>query len=140
MIFARKSLREEHNLLANFCMNVLGLGPVATIRMVRSSGTADPYLYYRDKIANDKMHSTMALAYAAAVDERNDVILLTPESHSLAATVTYAKNNTHLVGLSGRPGVAFLCPTLAPGADFTPVLTQSSWWSTWARFRVEHGR
>lgn len=131
---------DMQNLLAQYCMNVLGIGPVADMRMVRTSGTGKPYLYYRDKIEDANMHSTLALAYAATTLERNDVVFLLPESHSLAASVTWAKNNTHLVGMGGRPGVAFLCPTIAPGADFTPVMTQSGWWNTWANFRVEHGR
>jgi hypothetical protein len=103
-----KSHNEMMNILNQFCMQSLGFGPVGEIRMLTSgSSTGNAHLYYRDKINDANLHTSIYKAYTAAVTQRNDVILVTPESHawkgdtdSGGEALTWSKSNVHLLGLS----------------------------------------
>ena len=96
------------NMLAQFAMNQLGFGPVGEIRMVAASGA--PYNYFRGKIEASNFHAGTGMiwkAEAATVTGRNDVILVTPESHAwrgddgaISTALTWDKSNTHMLGLS----------------------------------------
>jgi len=101
-----KSHNEMMNILNQFCMNSMGFGPVAEIRML-TNGSGAGYLYYRDKINEANFHTSIYKAYTAAVTARNDVILVTPESHAWKGdtdaggeALTWSKTSTHLLGLS----------------------------------------
>ncbi len=100
-----KSHNDMMNILAQFTMQNLGFGPVGEIRMLHSTGNAGNY--YKDKINDANRHTSIFKAYEAATTQRNDVILVTPESHAwrgdldaTAAALTWSKSNTHLLGLS----------------------------------------
>ncbi len=93
------------NILSQFCMAQLGFGPVGEIRMLCSTGNAGNY--YKDKIQDANRHTSVALAEAAMITQRNDVILVTPESHAwrgddnaTGAALTWDKTNCHVLGLS----------------------------------------
>lgn len=96
------------NTLASFTMNQLGFGPVGKISMLTSgSSSGEAHLFFRDKIIEENLHHSIALAENATVTKRNDVILVTPESHAwrgdsnaTGAALTWDKTNTHLLGLS----------------------------------------
>lgn len=101
-----KSHNEMMNILNQFCMNAMGFGPVGEIRML-TNGSGAGYLYYRDKINEANFHTSIYKAYAAAVTARNDLILVTPESHAWKGdtnaggeALTWSKTSTHLLGLS----------------------------------------
>lgn len=100
-----KSHNEMMNILNQFTMTQLGFGPVGEIRMLHSTGNAGNY--YKDKIQDANRHTSVALAEAAMVTKRNDVMLVTPESHAwrgddnaTGAVLTWDKTNTHILGLS----------------------------------------
>ena len=99
----------SHNTMMNnlnlFVMNSLGFGPVGEIRLLHSTGNAGNY--FRDKINDANRHTSVALAENAMVTQRNDVMLVTPESHAwrgdnnaTAAALTWDKTSTHMLGLS----------------------------------------
>lgn len=108
MILRKAGQIDMTNLLAQFAMHQLGFGPVGEIRMVAAAGA--PYNYYRGKIESSNFHAGTGLiwkAEAATVTGRNDVILVTPESHAwrgdagaTGTLLTWDKSNTHLLGLS----------------------------------------
>jgi len=94
------------NILSQFTMNSLGFGPVGEIRML-TNGTGNASLYYRDKLNDANRHESVALAEAAMVTQRNDVLLVTPESHPWRGdtnaggeALTWDKTNTHVLGMS----------------------------------------
>jgi hypothetical protein len=100
-----KSHNDMMNILSQFAMNNLGFGPVGEIRLLHSTGNAGNY--YKDKIQDANRHTSVALAEAAMVTQRNDVMLVTPESHAwrgdnnaTAAALTWDKTNCHILGLS----------------------------------------
>jgi len=91
---------KDRNLLA--WLSSIGIPAPADIQMVtRQSASTDyaPYSYFRDKIKDAKMHGTIAEAYAATETGRNDVVLLSPDSHSQSAEISWARNMTHLIGM-----------------------------------------
>jgi hypothetical protein len=105
MIIRNKSHNEMMNILSQFAMNNLGFGPVGEIRLLHSTGNAGNY--YRDKISDANRHTSIAKAEEACVTQRNDVILVTPESHAwrgdanaTGTALTWDKSNTHILGLS----------------------------------------
>lgn len=105
MLIRNKSHNEMMNILSQFAMNSLGFGPVGEIRMLHSTGNAGNY--YRDKINDANRHTSIALAEEAMVTQRNDVLLVTPESHAwrgdanaTATALTWDKSNTHILGMS----------------------------------------
>lgn len=94
------------NILSQFAMTQLGFGPVGEIRML-TNGTGNASLYYRDKINDANRHTSVSKAESAMVTQRNDVLLVTPESHAWKGdtnvggeVLTWDKTNTHMLGLS----------------------------------------
>lgn len=101
-----KSHNEMMNILNQFVMNQLGFAPVGEIRML-TPGSGNAHNYYRDKINEANLFSSIYKAYTAAVTQRNDMLLVTPNSHawkgdtnSGGEALTWSKTNTHLLGLS----------------------------------------
>jgi hypothetical protein len=101
-----KSHNEMMNILTQFVMNHLNFGPVGEIRML-TPGSGNAHNFYRDKINDANMHTSIKKAYDATVDNRNDVILVTPDSQAWKGdtnaggeALTWARDNTHLLGLS----------------------------------------
>ena len=107
MVIRKAGQIEMNNMLAQFAMNQLGFGPVGEIRMLAAAGA--PYLYYRDKISEANFFAGTGKIWKAEdamVTGRNDVLLVTPESHAwrgdLGATahvLTWDKSNTHILGM-----------------------------------------
>lgn len=100
-----KSHNEMMNILNQFCMGQMGFGPVGEVRMLHSTGNAGNF--FKDKIQDANRHTSIYKAYAATVTQRNDVIVVTPESHawkgdtnSGGEALTWSRTSTHLLGLS----------------------------------------
>jgi len=121
-------------------MASMGITIPGEVRFAFRSATNPQYTYLRDIVTEANMHQTLAKAYAATQANRNDVVFITQEHQQLLATLDWAKYNVHLIGLGGMPGAAFQYPRFGQSDDFTPVITQSQWWGTWANMRISHGR
>ena len=79
----------------------LGLHGVADIQICGATSTNEAYQYWH-KYANahqDVFHTSLVTAEAALTANRNDVLMFTPENHTLAATLTWSNNMTHLIGM-----------------------------------------
>lgn len=116
MILRKAGMVDMQNLLAQFAMQQLGFGPVGEIHMLAGT-SGNPYNYYRDKINEANLHQYVSKAEAAMVSGRNDVMIVVPASHpwrgdthSTAEALTWDKSNTHMIGLSPRPGPDILAP------------------------------
>ena len=61
-------------------------------------------LLWTSRIYGEQLFTTLEAAYAKTATNRNDVIVLSPDTHALAEGLTIAKNKIHIVGAdaSGR--------------------------------------
>lgn len=100
------------NILSQFCMSQMGFGPVGNILLV-TPGSGNCHNYFRDKINEANMFTSICDAYDATVTARNDVILVSPDnntwkgdSNSATGYLTWSKQNVHMLGLdpAGLPG------------------------------------
>jgi hypothetical protein len=106
MLLRKKGMVDMQNMLAQFCMNQLGFGPLGEI-MLLTPGIGNAHNYFRDKVNEANLFSSIQKGYAAAVTARNDIILVTPDNHTwkgdagvVTAELSWDKQNVHLLGLS----------------------------------------
>lgn len=115
----------------------LGLTNVADIHILTKTGTAG-HSYWTDKFAPDRHHTSLVTAESRLVTGRGDTLLLTPDSHSLAATLTWDLNNSNLVGkapptmLNGRARIGM-------STTFTPMITISGYGNYFRNLYTMHG-
>ena len=76
-----------------------GLVGAGDITYVYNDVTSEPAKWLLDHDDGGQVASTILQGYNNCVSGRNDVVFFTPESHSQAAALTWAKNMTHLIGL-----------------------------------------
>ena len=105
MFMRRRSYLEMFDHMNKFAISQLGFGPVGDIYLLHD-GSAANYLYFRDKVNDAQMGSSIWLAEDRMVTTRNDVILVTPDNHAwkgeAGATGTallWDKDNCHMLGL-----------------------------------------
>ena len=133
------SLRE--NELHSAAVAQLGFIPGAIHYAGKAS--AVPYGFLRDdrKLVASRLHSSISDAYLAAgvQNGNNNVVMLTPDSHSQAAGLTFDKNMTHLVGM--YPGMPLnLRSRIGHSADFDALLTISGYGNLLKSIYLMHGR
>ncbi len=91
--------------LVQWIMNVTGLGPgIGEVFYVApASSSTSQYRTQLESmgVTTSESFTTVAAAYAAAVSDRNDVILKAPGLETVTAELDWEKNRTHLIGLGG---------------------------------------
>lgn len=79
----------------------LGFVPGACHIGGKASGT--PYGFWRDnrRVPSDRLHASISDAYknAGVQNGNNNVVFVTPDTHTQAAALTFNKNMTHVVGM-----------------------------------------
>ncbi len=123
--------------MASGLLGSVGIVGVADVKVVGASSTSALGVYWR-QYAQRNFYSTINSALASCSSGRNDVVLITPESHSQSATITWSKNMTHLVGMYG-PGRLNLRPRIGHSAALSPLLTVSGYGCTFANFYMMYG-
>lgn len=97
--------RNLDNSLIQWIMTVTGLGPgIGELFWIApsASATSQYRTHLQDQLGiSDLIYSTLATAYAAAVTNRNDAILVMPGAYDEAATLDWTKDNLHMIGLGG---------------------------------------
>jgi len=88
----------------------------------------------------DHLVNTLTGAYNAAKTGRNDVILLSPDSHSQSSAFTWAKNMTHLVGAYPSDAITSHRSRIGHSANFTPFFTISGYGNLFKGIYWMHGR
>lgn len=88
-----------------------------------------------------RWYNTLAAAETAMASYtgKNDVVLVTPESHSLAAALTWDSNLTHLVGMYANARQNHRA-RIGHSANFSPLLTVSGYGNVFANLYFMHGR
>jgi hypothetical protein len=122
--------------LASSCLAPLGIIGISEIQLVAKAASATAA--YWKGAAGVNMVATISAAYTKTVTGRNDVVLLSPDSHSQATGLTWAKNMTHLVGMYG-PGRLNLRARIGHSAAVTTLLTVSGYGNTFANFYMPYG-
>ena len=108
-----KSHNEMMNILNQFVAAQLGFAPVGEIRML-TNGTSNAHSYFRDRINEANLHTSIYKAENAMVTQRNDILLVTPDSHAWKGdtdaggeALTWDKQSTHLVGMAPGDKAAY---------------------------------
>jgi len=81
----------------------IGLGKIYWVVAAKSSSN----LYYeklRGQVSDEYIDSTIAAAYAKCTAAQGDTVYITPGVYALTSAVTWAKENTHLIGTCAPPG------------------------------------
>jgi len=102
------------------------------------------YYYWRSKLGKEKTFTSLASAYAALSNDsnsigRNDAIFLAPDSNSLAATITWSKNQCKLIGMYPEARMAHRS-RIGHSANFTPLTTISGYGNEFRNIYWQHGR
>ena len=115
------------------------LGSSDEHRIGLAAGPLESYWHEDAAIPTDKMHNTITDAYNNMTTARNDYAILSPESHTQGATITWAKNMTHLIGAYPE---AFMNQRSRIGhnANFSPMLTVSGYGNLFANLYFMYGR
>jgi hypothetical protein len=83
-------------------MSTLQLGPgIGDVFHLVVSGSAYHTWLLNQRIAGDHIFTTLAAAYAAMTNRRNDVLLVYPGTYVVTASLTWANDFCHMIGLGG---------------------------------------
>lgn len=104
--------------------------------------SGNQYGFWRDnrRIPASRLHTTFPDAYDAVgrINANNNVVILSPDSHSLGASVTFNKNMTHLIG--AYPGGRFSNRArFGMSTAFTPMFTVSGYGNLFRNIYSMHG-
>lgn len=106
-------------------------------------GSGVPYGFWRDnrRIPASRLHTAIVNAYDAAGRQNgnNNVLVLSPDSHSQAAALTFNKNMTHLVGAYPASRMN-LRSRIGHSDDFDALLTLSGYGNLLQNLYFMHGR
>ena len=76
------------------------------VRYLVTGKTSSNQYYQRlavdNGVADGDIYTSLASAEDACTAGRNDVVVVTPGTYTVTASLTWDKNNTHLVGVGGR--------------------------------------
>ena len=130
-------LREIASALAgNF-----GLVGVADVHLLTRSGAYAPYQYWETWSHGEResFHTDIETALGKMVTGRNDVLLISPDSHSQADSVTWSKNMTHLIGMY-PPALIGHRARIGHSANFDKLLDITGYGNLFANFELQYGR
>lgn len=124
--------------LANAALTAAGLIGASEARIVANGSTNSPYQYWERWAGPEYFHSSISTAYALCTGGRNEVLLITPDSHAQAAALTFSKNMVHVIGMYGE---AFQNHRSRVGHSVTvsPLVTVSGQGSTFANLYFPYG-
>jgi hypothetical protein len=110
------------------------------VEWLYSSTSAAPYAKMSETKDLTKMHATLALAYAATTSGRNDIVFVTPETHTLTAGITWANSNTHLIGMHSGSRWANNCKiTHTSALSINAMLTVTGSDNIFQNLHIQHG-
>lgn len=115
------------------------LGSSDEHRIGLAAGPLESYWHEDAAIPTDKMHNTITDAYNNMTTGRNDYAILSPESHTQGATLTWAKNMTHLIGAYPE-AVMNQRSRIGHNANYSPMLTVSGYGNLFANLYFMYGR
>ena len=120
--------------------NLTGVPGVSDVYQVTTTSTSTgPFNFWNKWFKpRSNMYMTLAEAEAALTGGINEVVMLSPESHSLASSLTWDKSQAHLVGQS--PGSLFATRSrIGMSTTFTPMITVSGSNNLFKNIYTMHG-
>ena len=106
------------------------------------TGDGNQYGFWRDdrRIPASRLHTSILDAYDAVgrKNATNSVVVVSPDSHSLAASPTFDKNMTHIVG-NYPPTRMNMRARFEMSTAFTPMLTISGYGNLFKNLYFMHG-
>ncbi len=114
-----------------------GLTNIADIHLLTKSATAG-HSYWTDKFAPNRHHTSLATAESRLTTGRGDALVITPDSHALAATLAWDLNNSNLVGMS-PPTRLNNRSRIGMSTTFTPMITVSGYGNYFRNLYTMHG-
>lgn len=85
---------------------LLGSGLVGVGRVIYvAPASSESYTYWSGKVPSADLFTDLSLAHAQMVSGRNDVLLLSPDTHTLTAMLNNSKNRAHFIGVDQRGGI-----------------------------------
>jgi len=111
-------------------------GSADLIYVCKSTGQA--YTYWNG-VAPEKVKGTIAAAHSFMTSGRNDVAILSPDSHTQSEGITWSKSECHLIGAFG-PHMMNHRSRIGHDANFATLLTVSGEGNTFANLYFMHGR
>ena len=124
--------------IASASLSGLGIVGASEIRIVARSGAFTPFRFWEEWSGPEFFHTDLATAEGLAAGGRNEVLLLSPDSHAQAAALTWAKNMVHLVGMYG-PAYQNMRSRIGHSAAVVPLLTVSGQGNTFANLYFPYG-
>ena len=79
---------------------ILGAGRI----MYVAPSTSKSYSYWNGKVPSADLFTDLETAYDQVVSGRNDILVLSPDSHTLTAMLTVSKDRVHFIGSDMRGG------------------------------------
>jgi len=116
----------------------MGVAGVSNIHYV-ATVDGNTHEFLDGKVESDKLHPTIGDAYVNVESGRNDTILLSPDSHSQAAALTFDKNMTHLVGMYPDAAMNHRA-RIGHSDDFDALVTVSGYGNLFSNIYTMHGR
>ncbi len=109
----------------------------ADARLVAPAGDYKPYKHWYPRWKRSRFHTTIPVAYNACAGSKNEVIHLALGDHTLDETLTWSKDNTHLLGTSITRYQPML--DIWQGAAFTPMIEVSGDGNVFSDMTIRHG-
>lgn len=109
---------------------------VGEVNLVLKAGTTTEE-YWGARVLPEYTHATIAEANSNLESLRNDVVIITGESHSLDASLTVSANEVHYVGAS--MGGMFARSRIGMSTAFTPMITVSGYGNSFHNLYTMHG-
>jgi len=119
-----------------------GIPAVGEINFIaKAGGTTREYLSSDLRVPSDRLFATIPDAYAKVAGKRNGsntTFLLSPDSHNLGATLTWAANMTHLVGMFPNSRMSHRS-RIGMSTAFSPMITVSGYGNLFQNIYTMHG-
>lgn len=127
--------------IASSALGHYGLVGIADVHMLMRSGAYAPYRYWEQWSHSDKnhFHTDMETAFAAMVTNRNDVLLLSQDSHSQADSVLWDLDNCAMVGMGPRRMTNHRA-RIGHSANFDKLIQITGYGNFFANFHMQYGR
>jgi len=123
-------------------VGMLDVGVPGASRIIYCTKTGQPTEHYRSGgLARwDHVAKSLTRAYNAATSGRNDIILLSPDSHPQSSAFTWSKNMTHLIGAYPHEAITSHRSRIGHSANFATFFTISGYGNLFKGIYWMHGR
>ena len=127
----------------NYMQNVSGFPGASEVSLVTTTTATSGYprsFWSRYFKPRRNLYDTIISAEAALTGGINEVILVSPESHSLASMLTWDKSNSALIGMAPDSSLWNQRSRIGMGADFAAMITVSGNGNLFKNLYIMHGR